>query len=384
VLSRRFRIGLASVAAIATAVCLGACGSGLPGNAVVQIGDATINTAALDHWLTVANNTGQVSSGTKAPPLPLPPSFAACVKAQQQSAGNTAQSHTAGEIATYKATCQQNYGTLVTEVLNYLIPRLWVEGEANSRGIHVTPKQVEKAYEQELKTSNPSLKTAKQLRDFLAASGQTVQDLKWLTMVNLLVNKIEQQVQHQAGKVTPKDISAYYDGHRSQYQTPETRDLHLVLVSSPATAQKVHNLLAGGQSYSSVASQYSVDATSKANGGAMTGVSTSELTPQLSNKVFAAQPGALSAPVKTPFGYYVFTVDKVNPAKTESLKDASASIKALLSQQRVSTAETAFQSDFTKKWAAKTNCREGYQVATYCSNPPKGSTAATGSTGGSG
>jgi parvulin-like peptidyl-prolyl isomerase len=375
---------MAFCAAIATAVCLGACGSGLPGNAVVQIGQASISTAALDHWLTVANDTSQVSNGTKAPALPLPPNFTACVRAQQQSAGNTAQSHTAGEIATYKATCQQNYATLVTEVLNYLIPRLWVEGEAASRGIHVTKKQIEQAYEQELKTSNPSLKAPAQLRHFLAASGQTVEDLKWLTTVNLLVNKIELQVQHQAGKVTPKDISAYYDSHRSQYETPETRDLHLVLTSSPATAQKVHNLLSSGQSYSSVASQYSVDSTSKANGGAMLGVSTAELTPQLSTKVFAAKPGVLSAPVKTPFGYYVFTVDKVTPAKVQSLKDASASIKALLSQQRVSAAEGAFQSDFTKKWAAETNCREGYQVATYCSNPPKGSTTATGSTGGTG
>jgi parvulin-like peptidyl-prolyl isomerase len=156
-----------------------------------------------------------------------------------------------------------------------------------------------------------------------------------------------------------------------------------VLTSSPATAQKVHNLLSSGQSYSSVASQYSVDSTSKANGGAMLGVSTAELTPQLSTKVFAAKPGVLSAPVKTPFGYYVFTVDKVNPAKVQSLQDASASIKALLSQQRVSAAESAFQNDFTKKWAAETNCREGYQVQTYCSNPPKGATA-TGSTGGTG
>jgi foldase protein PrsA len=372
---------MAFSAAIATAVCLGACGSGMPGNSVVQIGQATINTTALDHWLTVANDSGQVSNGTKAAPLPLPPNFAACVKAQQQAAGNTAQSHTAGEIATYKATCQQNYGTLVTEVLNYLIPRMWVEGEASSRGIHVTPKEVEAAYEKELKTSSPSLKTPKQLRDFLAASGQTVQDLKWLTMVNLLVNKIELQVQRQAGKVTPTDVTNYYNSHRSQYGTPETRDLHLVLTSSPATAQTVHNLLANGHSYASVASQYSVDSTSKANGGAMAGVSSSELTPQLSTKVFAAKPGVLSGPVKTPFGYYVFTVDKVTPAKVESLKDASASIKSLLSQQRVSAAESAFQSDFTKKWAPKTDCREGYQVPTYCSSSPKGSTTATGSTG---
>ena len=81
---------MAFCAAIATAVTLGACGSGIPGNAVVQIGQATISTAALDHWLAVANDSSQTQTGAKAPPLPLPPDFAACVKDQQKTAGNTA------------------------------------------------------------------------------------------------------------------------------------------------------------------------------------------------------------------------------------------------------------------------------------------------------
>ena len=155
-----------------------------------------------------------------------------------------------------------------------------------------------------------------------------------------------------------------------------------MLTTSPSTAQKVHSLLASGQSYATVASKYSTDPTSKSAGGAMNGVSTSELTPQLSAKVFAAKPGALSGPVKTPFGYYVFTVDKVTPGKTQTLKEASASIKALLSAQQVNTAETALTNDLTKKWTPQTNCREGYAVAD-CKNAPAGSTTATGATGGS-
>ena len=315
---------MAFCAAIATAVTLGACGSGLPGNAVVQVGHATITTAALKHWLNVANDSPQTQSGATAPPLPVPPDFTACIKDQQNSAGNTAASQSAAQVAQFKSTCQQNYQTLVTEVLGFLIPELWIQGEAANRGVHITPKQIAAAYALERKNSSPSLATQKELHDFLAASGQTVGDLKWRTMVNLLANKIELAVQKKAQKVTNSQIAAYYKKNQAQYTTPETRDLHLVLVTSPSSAQKVQSLLAGGQSYATVASKYSVDATSKAKGGEMLGVSNAELTPQLSAKVFVAKVGALSEPVKTAFGYYVFTVDKIFPSK---VADARAGVR---------------------------------------------------------
>jgi foldase protein PrsA len=372
---------MAFCAAIATAVTLGACGSGIPGNSVVQIGQASISTAALDHWLSVANDSSQTQTGAKAPPLPLPPGFAACVSDQQATAGNTENSKSKTQIAIYKQTCQTNYSTLVTEVLDFLIPQMWIQGEAAVRGFHITDKQVEAAYQKAIKSASPPLATPKELDAFMAASGETVADLHWRTRVNLLGSKIANAVQKQAGKVTDAQIAAYYKKNHAQYTTPETRDIHLVLVSSLAAAQNVHSLLASGQTYATVAAKYSVDATSKAKGGQMLGVSGSELTPQLSAQVFAAKAGALNGPVKTAFGYYVFTVDAVHASKTESLAQAKASIKALVSQQQISAAQTKLQTDLTKKWTPQTTCRQGYTVP-YCANNPKGSTTASGATGG--
>jgi foldase protein PrsA len=377
----KYRIGMAFCAAIATAVILGACGSGIPGNAVVQIGQATISTAALNHWLDVANDSSQTQTGTKAPPLPLPPDFAACVKDQQKTAGNTAASKSKSQVAIYKQTCQSNYSTLVTEVLNFLIPQMWIQGEAAVRGFKVTDKQVEKAYQQAIKSASPPLSTPKELNAFLAASGETVADLKWRTRVNLLGSKIAAAVQKQAGKVTEAQIAAYYKKNHAQYTTPETRDIHLVLVKSAADAAKVMALLGGGQSYATVASKYSLDPASKAKGGEMLGVSGSGLPPQASAKVFAAKTGVLTGPVKTAFGYYVFTVDTVHASQVEPFSKAKASIKAQLSQQQISAAQTKLQSDLTKKWTPQTTCRSGYTVQ-LCSNNPKGSTTASGVTGG--
>jgi foldase protein PrsA len=369
---------MAFCAAIATAVVIGACGSDIPGNAVAQVGDASITTAALNHWLVVANNSNQVRTGVAAPPLPVPPDYTACIAGQRKQASSATAS-----TSTLKALCAQNYQALLTQVLNYLIQTIWIQGEAIDRGVSVTPAQVEKSYVQQRKLSTPPLTTPAALKSFLAKSGQTVTDLVWRTRLNLLVNDIEAKVQTNAGKVTPAQIAAYYKKNRALYITPETRNLHLVETSSQATAAKVRSLLAGGSSYATVAPKYSIDPTTKAAGGKMLGVSPSELNAQLSAAVFAAKAGKLSGPVKTAFGYYVFTVDAITPSSLQSLKTATPTIKTLLAQQQVTKAEAALQTDFSKKWTARTNCRSGYVVAPSCSNAPKTATGST-STGAAG
>src|ERR1700691_6037090 len=136
---------MAFCAAIATAVTGRACGSCIPGHAVVQIGSATISMAALDHWIVVANDGSQLQAGTKASPAPIPPDYTACIAGQEKADGGGATSKTPTAVAADKWTCESDFeGTLMPEVLNYLIPRLWIQGEAYDRGIHVTQKQVDK------------------------------------------------------------------------------------------------------------------------------------------------------------------------------------------------------------------------------------------------
>ena len=94
---------MAFCAAIATAVILGACGSGIPGNAVVQIGDATITKAALDHWLAVANDSNQVSTGDEGAAAAAAARLHGLRRAQRRRPA--ARPRRPSQIATCKATC---------------------------------------------------------------------------------------------------------------------------------------------------------------------------------------------------------------------------------------------------------------------------------------
>ena len=255
-------------------------------------------------------------TGVAAPALPLPPDFTACIAGQRKQTGSTAATTT----GTLKALCAKNYQALLNQILPFLIQTVWIQGEAADRGVKVSDAKLESSFQQARDASNPPLKTTAEMNSFLAKSGETIADLKWYLYVKLLYAQVELKVQKDASKVTSAQIAAYYNKNLARYATPGTHNLHLVETATLASAATVKSLLASGSSYAAVAQQYSIDPTTRAAGGRWLGVSASELNAQLSAAVFAAKIGVLSGPVKTAFGYYVFTVDSATPGSVTPLK----------------------------------------------------------------
>jgi len=375
-LPQKLRIGMAFSAAIATAVIVGACGGGVPGDAVAVVGSAPISKADFAHWEVVANDAGQASTGAAAPPIPVPPDFTDCIARVKQQPGDGSESK-----SQLKALCQEQYTSLVSEVMNFLVQALWIEGEAIDQHVTVTQAQINKSFVEQRKASKPPLTSASELNTFLAKSGQTEADLLWRTKLNLLATGIQLKVQKQAAKVSKAKIAQYYAKNHAQFVIPTTLNLHLIETNTPATATTVLGLLKSGSTFATLAPKYSIDPTTKSAGGKMLGVRPGQLTPaQLNTAVFNAKVGQLVGPLKTPFGYYVFTVDSTTPGKTETLSQATATIRATISATQESAANAALQADFTTKWAALTKCSTGYIVAPSCGNVPK-STGSTGATG---
>ncbi len=78
--------------------------------------------------------------------------------------------------------------------------------------------------------------------------------------------------------------------------------------------------------------------------------------------IFAAQKGALSGPVKTAFGYYVFEVLSTKPGSQQTLAQVQASVKQQLTSTGQQAAFNKFVKEFKTKWKAKTDCRAGFVV----------------------
>jgi foldase protein PrsA len=381
---KAFRFIPALGAVLFAFVGLSACG-GIPGNAVVSVDGKSITKDTFAHWMGVAAASSPTGATTK-PVIPAPPKYTACIASLAATAPKPAKGQKAPTQAQLKSQCEQRYKSLQQEVLGFLISSEWVIGEAKSLGVKVSDKEVKKQFE---KIKTQQFPKAAEFEKFLKTSGQTVSDLLLRVKLNLMSQKIQQKIVKQKSKVTQAQIAKYYKENPKRFGVAEKRSLRIILTKTEAQAKKAKQEIASGKSFASVAKAVSIDPTSKANGGLLPGVVKGQEEKALDAAVFSANKGALSGPIKTPFGYYIFVVQSITPGSQQTLKQAEPSIKSQLTASQQQAALSKFVKDFKKKWTAKTDCRAGFVVAdckqyktpkTKSSSTPATTTPATTST----
>ena len=353
------------------ALLLAACG-GIPGNGVARVDDTVIKKSTFDHWLGVAALSSQAPGSTSGATVPDAPNFTKCVATKRQQQPKATKGQPQQTDAQLKQACQQDYNSLLQQVMQFLISAQWIQGEAQDLGVHVSDKDVQKEFQKQKKQSFPR---EADYQSFLKSSGMSQTDILLRVKLDLLSNKIRTKVTKGKGKVTEKQIEAYYTSNKSRFGQPQRRALLVVLTKDLASANKAKSALSSGQSFASVAKKYSIDDASKSQGGKLT-VSKGQQEAALDTAVFAAKPGALVGPVKTQFGYYVFKVTKNTAGSQQTLDQARSSIKSLLTTQNQQKALQDFVKKFQKKWKSRTDCRKTYVVQT-CNNAPKQSTTST-------
>jgi foldase protein PrsA len=263
--------------------------------------------------------------------------------------------------------CKTEYEQLRNQVLNLLISFQWIQGEADAMNIKVTDAEVKKAFEEQKKQSFP--KDA-DYKTFIKTSGQTEADILQRVKLDLLSNKIRDKIVAGKDKVSDKAIADFYNKNKARFAQPEKRDLRVVLTKTKANADKAHAALEGGDSWNSVAKKYSIDDTSKASGGKLPAQAKGTLDKELDDAVFSAKKDELVGPIKTQYGYYVFSVTGITEASQQTLAEAKETIKQTLASQGQQKALDTFVKDFQKRWKEKTECSEGYKT-TDCKNGPK-------------
>lgn len=342
-------------------VGLSACGGGIPGNAVVQVGGNSITKTTFDHWISVAAaSSATTPTGTAAKPVvPEPPSYTACIAHLEATAAKPVKGQAKPTSAQLKSECEQQYKSLQQEVLGFLISSEWVLGEGASLGVKVSDKEVKKQFETIKSQQFPK---PAEFEKFLATSGQTVSDLLLRVKLNLLSSKIQQHVVKSKGTPSTAQIEKYYNQNKSRFGSPEKRNLEIILTKTEAAAKSAKKEVESGKSFASVAKSVSIDPTSKAKGGLLSGVTKGQEEKALDEAAFSATKGVLSGPVKTPFGYYVFEVLSTTAGSQQTLAQAKSSIKQQLTATQQQTALSKFVKEFKKKWTSKTECRAGYVV----------------------
>ena len=369
---RACRLILALGAFFVLAAGVAACGSDVPGNSVADVAGNPITTAAFNHWMYVAAKGSAASSPGQPVIVPTdPPGFKSCIAQVRQQIPSLAST----SDTQLKSECAQLFTSMSSQVLDFLIRSYWYQAQAAAAHVKVTDAEVQQQYQTDKRQQFPN---SSSFQTLLSETGQTVDDILYRVRVNLLYSKL---VKMHNTTVTPAEVQAYYNLHKSQFGTPESRDIRIVLAPTQAQAQAAKAALASGQDWTTVAKTYSIDPTTKNSGGLLKGVTYGEEDAALNAAAFSAPEGKPLGPIKGQLanGYYVFEVTNIKPATQESLAKATPQIRQLLTSQAQTDAQNAVDDAARTKWLSQTKCRQGY-VMMDCSGYKAPSTSSTPST----
>lgn len=159
---------------------------------------------------------------------------------------------------------------------------------------------------------------------------------------NLLAQAMFQNLQATTA-VSDADVKAYYDAHKSEYETLTARHILIRVKGAPmpaapgkpeledeqakAKADALRKRIAGGEDFAKVAKEESDDTSSGEQGGNLGEFKRGMMVPPFEEAAFALKPGDVSEPVKTPFGYHII---QVQTHVTKSLADTKTDILAQL------------------------------------------------------
>ena len=270
------------------------------------------------------------------------------------------------------------YAQVQESALSNAIQGRWVRGEAAERGIEVTEREVDAAFQTIV---DEQLGGQKGYEDFIQSSEvdgepafdeDTVRGVAELTAIS---DRLQSQaIPDETPDVPAEDVERYYEQNSEQFQAPETRDVRVVLNPDAAEIDAAIEELGtdpSAEDWDAVAKEFSTDEATQDQGGLRRDVAEGQNEPALDEAIFSATTGEVVGPIEGESGSYVIQVEEVNEASQTPLEDVREQIVQTLQQGIASDAITRFRDDFIAKWTARTFCRDDLAID-LCANaePP--------------
>jgi parvulin-like peptidyl-prolyl isomerase len=150
---------------------------------------------------------------------------------------------------------------------------------------------------------------------------------------NILANMTYEDIGKNT-KLDEADVRKYFEAHKAEFEQVRARHILIRVKGSPspvtpgqkdlsdeealAKAQDLRKRIQAGEDFAQLARQESDDTGSGANGGDLGSFRHGQMVPSFEEAAFALPPGALSEPVKSPFGYHLI---KVESKESKSFED---------------------------------------------------------------
>lgn len=174
------------------------------------------------------------------------------------------------------------------------------------------------------------------------------------TDLERFLSKISDSQAAKFAEENPTKIQEFYDANKAKFSSPETITAsHILITTEPgneasekSALEKINQIKARAEKedFGKLAQEFSDDPGSKSKNGDLGSFSRGKMVPEFENVAFALEPGKVSEPVKTQFGYHLIKVAKKSEADTKALEDVKLEIaKNILAEERRQNANTQIE-----------------------------------------
>ncbi len=123
-----------------------------------------------------------------------------------------------------------------------------------------------------------------------------------------------------ASAVTEDAVKAAYDKYVAEYKPVEEVHARHILVATEEEAKAVKADLDAGKPFEVEAMAKTTDPSGKQNGGDLGFFQKGQMVPEFEQAAFAMQPGQVSDPVKSQFGWHIIKVEEKRMTKPEPIE----------------------------------------------------------------
>jgi parvulin-like peptidyl-prolyl isomerase len=224
---------------------------------------------------------------------------------------------------------------LQSRVIDDLLRKRLITQEIERRRITIPQTDIddrtEIEFERILRQNNL---TEEQAQEILKRQGRTLEsfkkELRQAVELHLQTERLRDLV---VGPIEPTDqeLSAYLEEHREDYDTPEEVHARHILIRVPegaseaeiAQAKKqledIKKELENGADFAELAKRYSQDPGSAPNGGDLGFFRRGQMVKEFEDAAFSLEPGQVSDPVRTQFGFHLIKVEEKKPVQHPEL-----------------------------------------------------------------
>ncbi|HWR61455.1 MAG TPA: peptidylprolyl isomerase, partial [Clostridia bacterium] len=232
-----------------------------------------------------------------------------------------------GEAITKDDLYENLKGQYGKDALDQLIAEKIIELELKKQNVTVSEEDTQK----ELQEMISQYGGQEQFDALLANYGYSMEDFTKNIVTNLKLKKLlEPKI-----TITEEEMKTYFEQNKDTFAVQEQVKASHILVDSEAKAKEVKDKLAAGGDFAELAKEYSIDTGSSQSGGELGLFPRDTMVKEFEDAAFSLQPGTISEPVQTKYGYHIIKVEERIEAKPAVYEENTANIKDTLFEQKL-------------------------------------------------